>query len=352
MPPHLKKRKGRSSWYLLDGLKRISLNTSRRGYAEILLQEYIRKDLGIYQTPKKRVSAFRDSYLNYYKTLNKVTTLDDKQRVLRFFIEQSGDPFIAKVNDKTIHGFLAFRKEKGLSSERWNTERQVLSNFFRYLIDKEKIPIKNPCKEVDKQKVVKGKIPKSLSEEQEVQLLDHLIETDLELYRMAVIAGNTALRVREMVNLTWPDINWKAKELYVRAKEDWTPKDWEERAIPLNQQADSFLRIQKKENLIGLYVFPRKDGKKYGRGLDVRMERAFKKAGLMPGGGFHALRHTYATRAVESGMDLETLRKIMGHSDTKTLMKYTHVSTEHVRRMSERVRFGTVSPKSARRGRH
>ncbi len=109
------------------------------------MQEYIRKDLGIRKIPNERVSAFRDSYLNYYKTLNKVTTLDDKQRVLRFFIEQSGDPFIAKVDYKTIRGFLVFRKDKGLSSERWNTERQVLSNFFRYLIDEEKIPIENPC---------------------------------------------------------------------------------------------------------------------------------------------------------------------------------------------------------------
>ena len=72
MPPHLKKRKGRSSWYLLDGPKRISLNTSRRGYAEILLQDYIRRDLGIYQTPKKKVSEFRDAYLSYCKLFNKI----------------------------------------------------------------------------------------------------------------------------------------------------------------------------------------------------------------------------------------------------------------------------------------
>ena len=323
MPPHLKKRKGRSSWYLLDGPKRISLNTSRRGYAEILLQDYIRRDLGIYQTPKKKVSEFRDAYLSYCKLFNKISTCDDKQRTLRFFVEQSGDPFIASVSEESIMGYLISRKVGGLSNERWNTERQILSNFFRYLIEREKVLKENPCKQVTKQKVVKGKIPKSLSEEQEAQLLNHLIETDLELYRMAVIAGNTALRVREMVNLTWSDINWKSKELYVTAKEDWSPKDYEEKAIPLNSVAEGFLREQRKKNLVGSYVFPRKDGKKYGRGLDVRMERAFKKAGLMPGGGFHALRHTYATRAIESGMDIETLRKIMGHSDTKTLMKYT-----------------------------
>jgi site-specific recombinase XerD len=69
------------------------------------------------------------------------------------------------------------------------------------------------------------------------------------------------------------------------------------------------------------------------------MIRAFKKAGL-GSGGFHRLRHTYATRAIEAGMDVETLRKIMGHSETRTLQKYMHVSPEHVARQAALVKFG------------
>lgn len=55
---------------------------------------------------------------------------------------------------------------------------------------------------------------------------------------------------------------------------------------------------------------------------------------------FHRLRHTFATRWVEAGNDLESLRRILGHSDLKTVMRYLHVSQEHLRRMAEKVKFG------------
>jgi site-specific recombinase XerD len=69
------------------------------------------------------------------------------------------------------------------------------------------------------------------------------------------------------------------------------------------------------------------------------MVRAFKKAGL-GSGGFHRLRHTFATRFIEAGGDVETLRVMMGHSDNRTLQKYLHVSPEHIKRQADRVRFG------------
>ena len=50
--------------------------------------------------------------------------------------------------------------------------------------------------------------------------------------------------------------------------------------------------------------------------------------------GFHALRHTFATRALECGMDVRTLSEIMGHKNsTITLNRYTHSLTEHKRAM-------------------
>lgn len=49
---------------------------------------------------------------------------------------------------------------------------------------------------------------------------------------------------------------------------------------------------------------------------------------------FHALRHTFATRALESGMDVKTLAEIMGHANaTITLNTYAHSMTEHKKKM-------------------
>lgn len=127
--------------------------------------------------------------------------------------------------------------------------------------------------------------------------------------------------------------------IHVTAKpaEGWVPKDYEERAVPLNQMATKVLKMQEAESMGSPHVFPRSDGGRYGRGLDLRISRYFKKAGVRSG-GLHSLRHTYATRAIESGMDPESLRILLGHSDLKTTMKYLHVSDSHVRK----VRHGTV----------
>ena len=54
--------------------------------------------------------------------------------------------------------------------------------------------------------------------------------------------------------------------------------------------------------------------------------------------GVHALRHTFATRAVESGMDLRTLSEILGHKNaTVTLNRYVHSLMEHKRSMMDKL---------------
>lgn len=332
MPPHLVKRKSSPNWYLKDGRKVLkSLRTTRKAYAQRLLEDYVRKRLGIRRPPRERVSKMATDYLTECRKFNKLTTVEDKDRTLKFFAAHVGDSSVASVTPAMVLSYLSSRK---ISAERWNTERQVLANFFRFAGLEP-----NPCTEVRKQKVVRSKIPKALDSEREGKLLAWLEENDPELCRMAIVAGNTGIRVRELANLTWSDLDLRAGVLRVTAKPDWSPKDYEERAIPLNSTAWYALERQRVGQSAKGYVFARLDGQKYGRGLDVRMVRAYKKAGL-GSGGFHALRHTYATRAMESGMDPESLRKILGHSDTKTVMKYLHVSSEHVRRVAERVNFG------------
>jgi len=357
MPPHLYRRKSSPSWYIKDGDRMISLKTHRKTYADLLLGEYTRKSLGIRTTPHKRISQVLEKYLTEAKRVNKATTVDDKARTIRFFIKQSGDPYLRQVNDDTIRSYLAWRKsEEGsdksgvihVSAERLNTERQVLSNFFKSVMGTNPVVGDDPRDPlVKKLKVVRSKDSKALTPKNEKRLMKWLKENDEELHRMAIVVGNTAIRVRELANLIWSDVDFKTRILSVTAKKetidwpDWEPKDYEERDIPLNFTALGALRKQRVSSVVTRYVFPRLDGKRYGRGLDLRMVRAFKakKAGI-GAGGFHTLRHTYATRAVESGMDLETLRKIMGHSDTKTLGRYLHVSEDHVRKSANRVKFG------------
>ena len=195
----------------------------------------------------------------------------------------------------------------------------------------------NPAKGIEKKKIVRNKTPKSLSRESEKILDNWLAENNEELLRVKAVAISTGLRARELVNLTWLDIDWEKSILSVTAKPDWTPKDYEERTVPLNKAALAALREHKiKRVVLGRYTFSRQDGRKYGRGLDLAMVRAFKAAGL-GSGGLHSLRHTFATRYLEAGGNIKDLQRLMGHSDLKTTQRYLHADEEQMRKTIDRM---------------
>ena len=82
---------------------------------------------------------------------------------------------------------------------------------------------------------------------------------------------------------------------------------------------------------MGKYIFCRQDGRKYGRGFGLMMCRAFELAGL-GSGGLYTLRHSFATRYLESAGNLKDLQKLLGHSDLKTTQRYLHADEEQIKR--------------------
>jgi site-specific recombinase XerD len=78
-------------------------------------------------------------------------------------------------------------------------------------------------------------------------------------------------------------------------------------------------------NEMGCYIEPRT--------LQDTFQRLLLEAGIEDA-NFHSLRHTYATRAVEKGMDIKTLSELLGHADVSTTMnRYAHSLDKHKRKM-------------------
>jgi integrase len=110
-------------------------------------------------------------------------------------------------------------------------------------------------------------------------------------------------------------------------------KSGKPRQIPINGQLrgtllECFHRAQNE------YVFLNDEGKKY---KDVRtaFTNALKRAKLPSDFRFHDLRHTFASQMVMAGIDLVTVREILGHSNIKTTMRYAHLSPVHKREALE-----------------
>lgn len=196
----------------------------------------------------------------------------------------------------------------------------------------------------------KEKDIESLSRDEQ-RKIEQYISDNKEDNRFGIILSMyTGLRVGELLALKWSDVDfgkgimtvnkschdsWKDGE-YVKVVD--TPKtDSSIRKIPIPKQLISKLK-ELKRKAKGEYVIIGKT--QYG--AQVRSyQRSFENLlNLLdiPHKGIHSLRHTFATRALEVGMDVKTLSEILGHkSPTITLKRYAHSMTEHKAEMMNRV---------------
>jgi integrase len=140
---------------------------------------------------------------------------------------------------------------------------------------------------------------------------------------------HTGLRFGEATGLTWGDVDLTGKLLTVRGE---TAKSARTRYVPLNKTALDTLKMWKPEHAAPTaYVFAgRKDGAKL---VDIKTawKQLLKSVKDAPITGFrvHDLRHTFASKLVQAGVDLNTVRELLGHADIKMTLRYAHLAPEH-----------------------
>jgi integrase len=154
----------------------------------------------------------------------------------------------------------------------------------------------------------------------------------------------TGVRKSEANCLEWRDVDFEAGEIVVRGDAKTGTKNWELRRVPLIPDARALLE--------------RMRGDRSGESLDAKvfrvgecqkaLDRACKKVGI-DRITHHDLRHLFATRCIESGVDIPTVSRWLGHKDGGALaMKtYGHLRREHSISQAQRVTFTSVPAKQA-----
>jgi len=144
------------------------------------------------------------------------------------------------------------------------------------------------------------------------------------LQPMVLVAMNSGLRRGELLSLTWGDVNLEGKVLTVRGG---TAKTGQTRRVPLNVEAITVLTAWRKlaeETGAAAYVFPGTDGVRMGS-VDRSWERAATLAKLSDF-RFHDLRHHFASKLVQAGVDLNSVRELLGHTEITMTMRYSHLA--------------------------
>jgi integrase len=164
---------------------------------------------------------------------------------------------------------------------------------------------------------------------------------------LVLLALNTGLRRGELLGLKWGAISLATKQLTVTGE---TAKSGHTRRIPLNAEALEILTSWQKrcgKPSADALVFAGADGQRIKR-IDTAWESVMKRAGLWqadqadPKKGratfrLHDCRHDFASRLVQAGVDLYTVKELLGHSEITMTERYAHLAPDNLRAAVEKV---------------
>lgn len=135
-----------------------------------------------------------------------------------------------------------------------------------------------------------------------------------------MLGARAGLRREEMVWLSWEDVDFARNRIHIAPKEDWNPKDYERRWIPLSKDLRNHLEGLKKVSSWVLHPRPTPGS------ITTYFKRIVKKAGVI--GSTHTLRHTFASHLASAGVPLYIIGKLLGHASIRTTAIYSHLSPE------------------------
>lgn len=260
----------------------------------------------------KKIEGCSERTLQYYKT------------TIEKLLESIKVP-IRKISTEEIRHYLVeYQKINNCSKVTVDNIRRNMSSFFSWLEEEDYI-IKSPMKRIHKIKT-KQQVKEVISDEAIEQLRDHCkCIRDLAIIDLLY---STGIRVGELVNLNISDIDFEARECVVFGKGD------KERRVYFD--AKSKIHLQKylasrKDNNPALFVtLDAPHDRLKISGVEIRIRKLGRQLNMNkihP----HKFRRTMATRAIDKGMPIEQVQKILGHSQIDTTMQYAIVNQINVK---------------------
>ena len=259
----------------------------------------------------KMCVAYRETYakVNHRAWRNDVYVLNG---LTAFF---GGDTWLQNVTTRQVEAYKATRI-KNVKAASVNRELGVLKHMLNIAVEWGYL-YENPAQPVKKLREDNARLRYLTKGE-----IDQLIAAaHPNLKPIITVAVNTGMRRGEIFDLLWEHIDLRNKVLEVVH-----PKNGEKRAIPINKMLlEALHRLPRR--IDSLYIFPGKNG---GRLTDIKTSflTARKKAGLEDV-TLHTCRHTFASHLVMAGVDLMTVKDLLGHKSIKMTERYSHLSQNH-----------------------
>jgi integrase len=256
------------------------------------------------------------------------TGMATKQR-----IKHAWRPFlgtdIAKLQSDKLNSHRSKRRAEGVNVTTLNRDRTALIALLNHAVEAGVLEV-NPLQRFKKLPEPADPRVRFLEVSERRQFMNALEEQPDYMQTLVQLALFTGMRRGELFALTWPEVNLRRGEITVRAS---TAKANKTRVIPLPAPALDMLKAWKAKQPvtdIRQHVFLNPDTGKPFAGIKRRW-RALVRTADVQDFRFHDCRHDYASRLVQSGVDLYRVKELLGHSSIEMTQRYAHLQRDDLR---------------------
>lgn len=258
------------------------------------------------------------------------------ERTLRYYrlgllkLFSSIEKHVTHMTTDDLRQYLAdYLKMTGCSKANLDNVRRILSSFFAWLEDEDYI-MKSPVRRIHK--IRTAKTVKETYTDESLEMMRDQCECLRDLAIIDLLAS-TGMRVGELVHLNIADIDFENRECIVFGKGS------KERPVYFDARTKIHLKnylLSREDENPALFVSLLKP---YDRlkisGVEIRMRKLGKKLAI-PKVHPHKFRRTLATKAIDKGMPIEQVQKLLGHTNIETTMTYAMVDQNNVKQSHQR----------------
>lgn len=266
--------------------------------------------------------------------------------VQRHLLPALGQIKLVSLTPSIVHDFVAALEASGLAHNTVKGVYRLLSAALRCAFEEGLIP-KNPCRRIKIQRVEQEEQRVLTRKEQELVKKSSFDANDMP----TLLSLYTGMRLGEVCALRWSDIDWEKKTITVKRTVQrvaqnqngkktllmvGTPKSLRSsRVIPVPDFVLKQLKSMLGSRTVSGYIFGNSVAAAEPRTVQRRFKRFMEKLGIA-GVHFHTLRHSFATRLLELGVDVKTVSVLLGHGSAKTTLDfYAHSLIEQQRSAME-----------------
>ncbi|QXE92413.1 site-specific integrase [Geomonas subterranea] len=239
------------------------------------------------------------------------------KRLAERALELVGDIPLCKIEDQTIKRMVKKLEDSGVKGATINRYLATMKTLLRHH--------QQPWEHIKLKKESKGRI-RVLSKEEETTVVSLLRDTDHPKKRshypeaadLIEVLVDTGCRLSEVLNLKYEDINWDTNLISI-----WINKGDKPRSIPMTKRVRGTLLARQEGDRIKPFSIDIDQAQKAWNWARKRMMLDDDKEFVM-----HALRHTCATRLLDRGIDLYTVKEWLGHSTMQVTERYAHLRPE------------------------